>query len=121
MVSAVGYMSLLTGTWVNKHNVRTNQVKKPNYEYWDIFRIAKMSNPKLRTALFSTWTDNRTKLLGDGLREAGGTKLDYYFDELELDRNGFEIDSESDRIQKIDGLVANEASEYLLRNAPDLS
>ena len=120
-VSAVGYMSLLTGTWANKHNVYTNEVKKPNYEYWDIFRIAKMSNPKLKTAIFSTWTDNRTKLLGDGLPEAGGIKLDYYFDELELDKNRFEVDSESDRIRQIDDLVANNASEYLLSNAPDLS
>ena len=80
-----------------------------------------MSNPKLKTAIFSTWTDNRTKLLGDGLPEAGGIKLDYYFDELELDKNRFEVDSESDRIRKIDDLVANNASEYLLSNAPDLS
>ena len=120
-VSAVGYMSLLTGTWANKHNVYTNEVEKPNYDHWDIFRIAKMSDPKLKTAIFSTWTDNRTKLLGDGLREAGGTKLDYYFDELEIDKNRFEVDSESDRIRKIDDLVANRASEYLLSNAPDLS
>ncbi len=120
-VSAVGYMSLLTGTWANKHNVYTNQVEKPNYEYWDIFRVAKMSNPKLKTAIFSTWTDNRTKLLGDGLPEAGGIKLDYYFDELELDKNRFEVDSESDRIRKIDDLVADKASEYLLSHAPDLS
>ena len=120
-VSAVGYMSLLTGTWANKHNVYTNKVKKPNYDYWDIFRIAKTSNLKLKTAIFSTWTDNRTKLLGDGLLKAGGSKLDYYFDELELDKNRFEVDSESDRIRQIDDLVANKASEYLLSNAPDLS
>ena len=40
-VSAVGYMSLITGTWSNKHNVWDNDVNDPNYRYWDIFRIAK--------------------------------------------------------------------------------
>src|SRR4051812_41604737 len=30
-ISAVGYNSLLTGTWVNKHNVWDNDIKDPNY------------------------------------------------------------------------------------------
>ncbi|MCW3113178.1 MAG: nucleotide pyrophosphatase, partial [Segetibacter sp.] len=30
-ISAVGYNSLLTGTWVNKHNVWDNDIKAPNY------------------------------------------------------------------------------------------
>ena len=38
-ISAVGYNSLLTGTWVNKHNVWGNNIKDPNYHYPDIFRI----------------------------------------------------------------------------------
>jgi hypothetical protein len=66
-VSAVGYQSLLTGTWANKHNVWDNDVDEPNYAYWDIFRIAKAHDSTLSTAVFSTWTDNRTKLIGNGL------------------------------------------------------
>jgi len=32
-ISAVGYNSLLTGTWTNKHNVVDNAIKNPNYNY----------------------------------------------------------------------------------------
>jgi predicted AlkP superfamily pyrophosphatase or phosphodiesterase len=39
-ISAVGYNSLLTGTWVNKHNVWDNDIAAPNYNYWTLFRIA---------------------------------------------------------------------------------
>ena len=66
-ISAVGYASLLTGTWANKHNVWDNDISDPDYNYWDIFRIARAHDSSLQTAIFSTWTDNRTKLLGDGL------------------------------------------------------
>ena len=38
-ISAVGYNSLLTGTWVNKHNVWDNDIAAPNYNYWTIFRF----------------------------------------------------------------------------------
>src|SRR5690554_2076260 len=40
-VSAVGYNSLLTGTWANKHNVWDNDIEAPNYHYWTIFRFLK--------------------------------------------------------------------------------
>src|SRR5690606_10092896 len=33
-ISAVGYNSLLTSTWVNKHNVWDNRIDEPNYHYW---------------------------------------------------------------------------------------
>jgi len=79
-VSAPGYNNLITGTWGNKHNVNDNSIENPNYQYWDIFRIAKTHDPDLHTAIFSTWEDNRTKLIGEGLPEAGGHKLDYHFD-----------------------------------------
>ena len=39
-ISAVGYNSLLTGTWVNKHNVWDNDIAAPNYFYWNIFSYA---------------------------------------------------------------------------------
>src|SRR5690606_19468781 len=32
-ISAVGYNSLLTGTWANKHNVWDNDIEAPNYHY----------------------------------------------------------------------------------------
>ena len=54
-VSAVGYNSLLTGTWANKHRVYSNQIRSPDYRYWDIFRLVKQHDPDLSTALFSTW------------------------------------------------------------------
>lgn len=40
-ISAVGYNSLLTGTWFNKHNVLDNDIKDPNYSYPTIFRLLK--------------------------------------------------------------------------------
>ena len=69
-ISAPGYNHLLTGTWSYKHNVWGNDIKNPNYHYWNIFRIVKNANPDLKTAIFSTWLDNRTKLIGEGLPEA---------------------------------------------------
>lgn len=120
-VSAVGYMSLVTGTWSNKHNVYDNDVNNPDYDYWDIFRIAKAHDPSLQTAIFSTWTDNRTKLLGDGLPEAGGHKLDYHFDGFELDTERFPHDPNGDYIRDIDTIVVAEAARYVEDTGPDLS
>lgn len=120
-VSAVSYNSLLTGTWSNKNNVWTNSIKNPNYDYWDIFRIAKHHDQRLRTALYSTWTDNRTKLLGNGLSEAGGSKLDYFADGFELDQQRFPHDDESDYIRQIDALVTKTAASHLHDEGPDLS
>ena len=40
-ISAVGYNSLLTGTWANKHNVVDNAIKAPNYNYPTIFKVFK--------------------------------------------------------------------------------
>ena len=119
--SAIGYNNLLTGTWANKHNVYDNEVANPNYDYWDIFRIAKAHDPSLQTAIFSTWTDNRTKLIGDGLEEAGGNKLDYAFDGFELDLERFPHDLLHDYIRNIDELVTDEAARYVESDGPDLS
>jgi len=120
-VSAVGYQSLLTGTWANKHNVWDNDVDAPNYNYWDIFRIAKSHDPELSTAIFSTWTDNRTKLLGDGLDAAGGHKLDYSFDGLEIDTDRYPHDFLGNYIGDIDAAVAKDAARYVREVGPDLS
>src|SRR5690606_30900974 len=59
-ISAVGYNSLLTGVWANKHNVWDNNIESPNYNYRTIFRLLKESDPTKKTAIFSTWLDNRT-------------------------------------------------------------
>ena len=120
-VSAVGYNSLLTGTWANKHRVYSNQIRSPDYRYWDIFRLVKQHNPVLNTALFSTWEDNRTKLLGHGRPEAGGDKLDYYFDGFENDEQRFPHDEAREYIKQIDDLVSREAARYLAEHGPDLS
>src|SRR5688572_22655428 len=84
-ISAVGYNSLLTGTWVNKHNVWDNDIKAPNYSYHNLFRLLETQSPSKKTAIFSTWLDNRTKLVGEGLAEAGGIQLDHHVDGLEKD------------------------------------
>jgi len=120
-VSAVGYNNLLTGTWSNKHNVYDNSIENPDYGYWDIFRIAKSHDPDLQTAIFSTWTDNRTKLIGDGLDAAGGYKLDYYVDGLELDMERFPHDENSEYIRRIDAEVVSESASYIREQGPDLS
>jgi len=120
-VSAVGYNSLLTGTWANKHRVYSNQIRSPDYRYWDIFRLVKQHDPDLNTALFSTWEDNRTKLLGHGRPEAGGDKLDYYFDGFENDEQRFPHDEAREYIKQIDDLVSREAARYLAQHGPDLS
>lgn len=120
-VSAVGYNHLLTGTWSNKHNVYDNDIKQPNYHYWNIFRIAKTAKPELKTAIFSSWTDNRTKLVGEGLPEAGDVKLDYAFDGFEFDENKFPHTKDRRFIFAIDEHVSKEAGRYIEEKGPDLS
>ena len=40
-ISAVGYNSMLTGTWAAKHDVYGTGNLSPAYQYWSLFRIAK--------------------------------------------------------------------------------
>lgn len=61
-ISAVGYNSLLTGTWANKHNVWDNEIESPNYAFWTVFRFMREAKPNSKLGIFSTWEDNRTKL-----------------------------------------------------------
>lgn len=120
-VSAVGYMSLLTGTWSNKHNVRANYGIEPNYAFWDIFRVAKYQARAITTGLFSTWTDNRTILMGDGLEVAGGYKFDFVADGYENDPAFAPALDDVERIQAVDLHVTTLAAKTLLESAPDLS
>jgi hypothetical protein len=120
-ISAVGYNSLLTGTWVNKHNVPDNNITAPNYNYQHIFKIFHDQYPDKKTAIFSSWTDNRTKLLGDGLAATGNFKPYYAFDGYELDTVRFKHDKKSDYMHLIDEEVAKQAANTIQTKAPDLS
>lgn len=120
-ISAPGYTNVITGVWGNKHNVWDNDIADPNYNYWNIFRIAEKTNPSLKTAVFSTWTDNRTKLVGEGLQEAGAIKLDYSFDGLELDTVTYPHDKAAGYILKIDEAVVADAARVVKEMGPDLS
>lgn len=120
-ISAPGYISLLTSTWGNKHNVWDNEIDAPNYSYWNIFRIAEVVHPPLQTAVFSTWLDNRTKLIGEGLAQAGSIKLDYTFDGLEYDTVRYPHEKDASHIRDIDEAVAEEAAKHIKNFGPDLS
>lgn len=120
-ISAVGYNSLLTGTWVNKHNVWDNDIAAPNYNFWTIFRFFKTQYPEKKTAIFSSWLDNRTKLAGDGMEETGKLKIDYKVDGLELDTVRFPHDKQKAYMHQIDEEVVQKASESIREQAPDLS
>jgi len=120
-ISANGYNSLLTSTWVNKHNVWGNDIKAPNYNYWNIFRMVKNAYPNKKTGVFSSWTDNRTKLMGDGLAEAGNIHPDFIADGYELDTIKFPHDKAGNYMHLIDEQVADAAAKCIKEKAPDLS
>lgn len=120
-ISAVGYNSLLTGTWANKHNVWGNGIENPNYNYPSIFRILKDRAPEKHIAIFSTWLDNRTKLIGEGLPATGNLKMNYAYDGFELDTLNFPHDQQRQFIKHIDKKVAAEAARYIKEAGPDLS
>lgn len=120
-ISAVGYTNILTGTWYNKHNVPDNAIKNPNYHYRTIFRFLKDQYPDKKAAVFSSWRDNRTKLIGEGLSQTGNIKMDYHFDGLELDTMKYPHDSKRNFMARIDRDVATEAARCISENGPDLS
>jgi len=118
-ISAVGYNSLLTGTWLNKHNVPDNDIKDPNYNYQTIFRLFKEQYPAKKIGVYSSWTDNRTKLIGEGLKQTGNLKMDYKADGFELDTVHFK--HKGDYMHRIDEEVVAQASNSVKTVAPDLS
>lgn len=120
-ISAPGYNNILTGVWANKHNVRDNDIADPNYNFWHVFRAVEKTNPRLKTAMFSTWLDNRTKLIGEGVPEAGNIQLDYAFDGLENDTVKYPHDKARDFIRRIDDAVSWEAARFIKEQGPDLS
>ena len=120
-ISAVGYNSILTGTWANKHQVLGNGIEAPNYQYWTIFRYLREARPDAKLAIFSTWQDNRTKLLGENLPQTNFLQLNHFLDGLELDTLRYPHDTQSDYIHQIDQRVAEEAATYLRTQGPDLT
>ncbi|MCR9065778.1 MAG: alkaline phosphatase family protein [Cytophagales bacterium] len=120
-ISAVGYNSMLTGTWANKHNVWGNSIKKPNYAYPTFFKVAREQKPDLSLGIFSTWEDNRTKLLGEGLEATGKLRLDVKFDGYENDTLAFPHRSDRLFIKNIDKYVTQKAVETIKAEAPDIS
>jgi predicted AlkP superfamily pyrophosphatase or phosphodiesterase len=120
-ISAVGYNSMLTGTWVNKHNVVDNNITAPNYHYPTFFRLFKEANPAKKTAIFSSWLDNRTKLVGDKLPATGNIPVDIHYDGMELDKDKFPHLPNNAHFQAIDQSVAERAAQSIRDEAPDLS
>ncbi|SHF29204.1 alkaline phosphatase family protein [Flavisolibacter ginsengisoli] len=120
-ISAVGYNSLLTGTWVNKHNVWNNDIKSPNYAYWNIFRLLKNQYPQKKTAVFSTWLDNRTKLVGSKVKEADNLEPDFHVDGLELDTVKYTHDTAGYFYHLIDEAVTDSTVSNIKEKAPDLT
>lgn len=120
-ISAPGYNDLLTGTWGYKHNVWDNDIAAPNYNYFSIFRFFKHQFPKKKAAVFSSWEDNRTKLIGEGLPQAGNIHIDHHVDGLEHDTIHFPHDKAGLYMHAIDDSVVNAAANYIKSEAPDLS
>lgn len=112
-ISAVGYNTVLTGTWVNKHNVWDNDIAAPNYHYKTIFHFLKEQDNSKKIGIFSSWLDNRTKLVN--------RDFDYKFDGLELDTVNFPHDDDRAFMKKIDEAVTDSAASCIRLKAPDLS
>lgn len=120
-ISAPGYMTLITGTYLNKHNVSDNDVEYPNYNYKNIFRLYKEHFPEKKIAIFSTWIVNRIRLIGEGLASAGNIIFDYKADGYELDQVTYPHDPDALYILNIDLRVTNETKECVKTYGPDLS
>lgn len=120
-ISAIGYTNLLTSTWVNKHNVTGNSNLKPNYNYWTIFRIAKEQSKNYKTAIYSSWVDNRTVLIGESKPETNNTKIDFVKDGFENDKTLFPNKDKDIHVFEIDEHVSKEAAKGIRNDAPDLS
>ncbi|GAA4789107.1 hypothetical protein GCM10023231_16750 [Olivibacter ginsenosidimutans] len=120
-ISAPGYTNVLTGVWYNKHNVPDNDIKNPNYHYPTIFRLLKDAFPEKKIGVFSSWLDNRTKLIGEGLPQTSQIKMDETFDGLELDTAHYPHDKGRQFMLAIDQAVTAKAAESIKERGLDLS
>jgi predicted AlkP superfamily pyrophosphatase or phosphodiesterase len=98
-----------------------NAIKNPNYNYPTIFKVFKEAYPNKKIGVFSTWLDNRTKLVGDGLAQTNYLQVDYHRDGYELDTLQFPHDKKAWYIHLIDEKVVAEASHVIKDSAPDMS
>jgi len=96
-----------------------NDIKAPNYNYWTLFRFLKEQFPQKKTAVFSSWEDNRTKLVGENLPAIGAIKLTHHFDGLELDTSHYPHDRNRDFMHRIDEAVVENAVDLIRKEAPD--
>ena len=117
--SAIGYNNVLTGVWANKHNVYTNMILNPNYRYWSLYRLLETQKPSLVTALYSSWIDNRTKLIGLGLEESGSFSIDIVRDGYDVVEHVIQQDSAW--VRELDDHVAKEAATSIALDGPDFS
>lgn len=120
-ISAPGYNNLLTGTWAYKHNVFTNGIEHPNYHYVSILSLLKSLYPEKKVAVFSSWLDNRTKLLGEGQSATNNFKTDFCFDGYELDTLHYPHDIAHTYMHQIDETVVSKADSVIRHSGPDAS
>ncbi len=66
----------------------------------------KQSFPSKKIGIFSTWKDNRTKLVGEDLPQTDKIHFDYVFDKYELDTLNYPQDKKSRYIHLIDEKVS---------------
>lgn len=118
-ISAVGYANILTGTWVNKHRVTDNDIACPNRHYEHLFALLRASDRSARTAVFSTWADNRLKLLGAA--EDPAQNPTYCYDGMENDPEHFPHKPDGSHFLDIDRAVADSAATMIRECAPDLT
>lgn len=120
-ISAIGYSNINTGTWMNKHNVRGNSNIHANYNYPTLFRLAKDQKRPFTTAVYTSWTDNRTILLGEGKPETRNLKIDYIVDGFDHDEARFPKKPGDLQVLDYDAATCKGAAECIARNAPDLN
>lgn len=120
-ISAIGYSNINTGTWMNKHNVRGNEGIQANYNYPTIFRIAKDQKRDVKTAVYTSWTDNRTVLLGEGRSETRNLRIDYVVDGFDLDHEKYPDKPGDLHVLDYDAEVCRGAAKCISENAPDLN
>ena len=72
-------------------------------------------------AIFSTWTDNRTILLGEGLADAGDWHFDVVVDGLDKDEARFPSLPMDAHIADVDDAVSRDAARLIESEGPDLS
>lgn len=120
-ISAIGYTNLLTGTWMNKHNVQGNDNINTNYNYWSLFRIAKEQNRPVKTALFGGWADGSRKLIGMGKPETGNLKIDILLDSIEQDTLAFPRKPLDRNIFDTDSVLAVATAQAIAKEGPDMA